>query len=200
MKRVGTLMLLDSVSSMNRDRVNFEDRIMSSVKWKNKDCILHARSVKGKTAPHCAELLRKRSMDYKKFVGSMDLGRAYIVLGLAEENHTIKKRWFEATLHHIVDELLFLGFAPCIVSCRKKVRNPTFEKVAGTKREFYVNTNEQSWNYNACSSFNVLSKKRNLDIIRCDIEFAGQWDTISVDSCKKLTYLIASDLDSFINE
>ena len=133
MKRVGTLMLLDSVSSMNRDRVNFEDRIMSSVKWKNHDCILHARSVKGKTAPHCAELLRKRSMDYKKFVGSMDLGRAYIVLGLAEENHTIKKRWFEATLHHIVDELLFLDSPLVLFHVVKKLRTLLLKRLLELK-------------------------------------------------------------------
>lgn len=200
MKRVGTLMLLDSVSSMNRDRVNFEDRMISSVRWKNKDCFIHSRSIKAKTSPHCAEMLRKKSMDYKKFSSDMDIKRAYIVLGLAEENHSIKKRWFEITINHILDEVLFLGFSPCLVSCRKKVSNNDFKKISYGRKEVYVGNGEGSWNYSLCSSLNNISRQRNIDIIRCDIECPRQWDTISVDSCKKLTYLIANDLNSFINE
>ena len=37
MKNIGNILILDSVSSMNRDRINFEDRILYNLKYKNKD-------------------------------------------------------------------------------------------------------------------------------------------------------------------
>ena len=70
----------------------------------------------------------------------MDEVRAYIVLGLAEENHTITKKWFDATIHHLIDELIFMEIDTCIVSCRKKNRiyqEP--EKIYGGKKEIYTN-------------------------------------------------------------
>jgi hypothetical protein len=201
MKTVGTLILMDSVSAMNRDRVNFEDRVISAVKRAHHGISIHSRSVRGKTTPHCIELLRSRSGDYREFAGQVDIGRAYIILGLAEENHALDRRWFETTMHHIVDELIFIGFSPCIVSCRKKSplrESRTFDRVQTGRKEVYVNRKSQ-WNSVACFSMQNISKQRNIDMLKCDISCPRQWDTISLDSSRKLTYLISNDLDYIIN-
>ena len=51
MKSVGNVLILDSVSSMNRDRVNFEDRILYNTKYKNKEKSIFSRTISAKTAP-----------------------------------------------------------------------------------------------------------------------------------------------------
>ena len=200
MKRIGTILITDLVSSMNRDRVNFADRILFRARRNNRDCFFHARSIQGKTAPDCVSLLRSSVSDYKKFLSDMEVKRAYIVLGLAEENHSIPKMWFETTIHHIIDELLFLGVDPCLVSCRKKDNTrPEFTKINSVGKQVYINKKIPSWNQTSCISLSDISRQRRVDLLKCDISCPRQWDTISVDSCKKLTYLIANDLDHFIN-
>ena len=185
MKNIGNILILDSVSSMNRDRINFEDRILYNLKYKNKDKNIFSRTLSAKTAPMCLSLLRRRSFDYKHFVSGVDEARAYIVLGLAEENHTITKKWFETTIHHLIDELLFMDIDPCIVSCRKKTN---FKNEIGknfeSKKQIYINKN--NWNSTSCYSLNMISKQRKIDIIKCDISFNGQWDTISSQSINLL--------------
>ena len=200
MKKIGTLLLMDSVTSMNRDRVNFEDKVISAFRTHNRDKLVYSRSVKGKTAPNCLELLRKRASEYSFFSNKMDDNRAYILLGLAEENHSISKRWFETTMHHIIDEVIFLGFDPCIVSCRKKSEysERSYQKVHDGKKQLYVNT--PNWNYTSCYSLNIISKQRNVDMIKCDVRCANQWDTLSIETINRLTNLISRDLDSFVND
>lgn len=199
MKKIGIMLLLDSVSSMSRDRVNFEDRVLSSIKYKNKDKKFFSRTISSKTAPSCLDLLRKRSSDYKQFINSMDEVRAYVVLGLAEENHTITKKWFDTTIHHLIDELLFMNIEPCIVSCRKKSNQIRTEmtKVSDGRKKVY--TSKQNWNYTSCYSLNVISKQRNIDIIKCDIACKNQWDTLSIQSIRNLTKYISDDLHYYIN-
>ena len=198
MKSVGNVLILDSVSSMNRDRVNFEDRILYNTKYKNKEKSIFSRTISAKTAPSCLDLLRKRSADYVQFMSNMDERRAYIVLGLAEENYTISKKWFETTIHHLLDELFFMNISPCIVSCRKRREFQTpMEKIYEGKKEIY--TTKQNWNYTSCYSLNVISKQRKVDIIKCDISSNKQWDTLSVQSINLLTKLISEDLNYYIN-
>ena len=99
-------------------------------------------------------------------MSNMDERRAYIVLGLAEENYTISKKWFETTIHHLLDELFFMNISPCIVSCRKRREFQTpMEKIYEGKKEIY--TTKQNWNYTSCYSLNVISKQRKVDIIKC---------------------------------
>ena len=198
MKNIGNILILDSVSSMNRDRINFEDRILYNIKYKNKDKNILSRTISAKTAPLCLSLLRKRSFDYNHFVSGVDEARAYIILGLAEENHTITKKWFETTIHHLIDELLFMNIDPCIVSCRKRTNlKNEMEKIYEAKKQIY--TNKNNWNNTSCYSLNMISKQRKIDIIKCDISFNGQWDTISSQSINLLGKLISDDLNYYIN-
>ena len=50
-----------------------------------------------------------------------------------------------------------------------------------------------------CDAAKNISKQRNIDMLKCDISCPRQWDTISLDSSRKLTYLISNDLDYIIN-
>ena len=45
----------------------------------------------------------------------------------------------------------------------------------------------------------MISKQRKIDIIKCDISFNGQWDTISSQSINLLGKLISDDLNYYIN-
>lgn len=191
--------MLDSVSSMNRDRVNFEDRILSLIKYKNKDKKFFSRTISSKTAPLCLNLLRQRFDNYKNFINSMDEVRVYTILGLAEENYTITKKWFDTTIHHIIDEFDFLNVDTCIVSCRKK---QPYKKI--TENQFYSKHKkeysiEQNWNYTCCYSLNVISKQRKIDILKCDIYCKNQWDTLSMQSINNLAKIISDDLNIYVN-
>ena len=198
MKSIGNILILDSVSSMNRDRVNFEDRILYNTKYRNKDKRILSRTISAKTAPSCLDLLRKRGEGYRQFVDGLDEVRAYIILGLAEENHAISKKWFDVTIHHLIDELFYMGVEPCIVSCRKKIdRDIGLEKIHDGRKEIY--TSKPNWNQTSCYSLNMISKQRNIDIIKCDISCNKQWNTISVESVKLMSKLISDDLNYYIN-
>ena len=168
------------------------------MKYKNKDKNILSRTISGKNAPGCLDLLRKRSINYNEFISNVDETRAYIVLGLAEERHTITKKWFETTIHHLIDELLFMDVEPCIVSCRKRNNfSENVEKIYEGKKEIY--TNKQNWNYTSCYSLNMISKQRKIDIIKCDVSCEKQWDTLSVRSISLLSKLISDDLNYYIN-
>ena len=199
MKKIGSILILDSVTSMPRDRINFEDRIISSFKHDQKNAQIFSRAIVGKTAPTCLNFLRRRSADYSCFVKSMDEVRAYILLGLAEEVHQIPKKWFETTVHNIIDELRLLNIEPCLVSCRKKSSQvkKTLQKVSEGRKQVYVNA--PPWNMTACYSLTSISRQRSVDIIKCDVSLKNQWDTLSIQSVRKLTKLISSDLVYFSN-
>ena len=190
---IGFLLLTDAVSSMKRDPVNLEDRIIASVKnWHKGD--VFGRMISGKNASNVASIFRRKITEHQNLCVNFDHKFCYMLLGNCEERFgSANMEWFKATVINTVSDVRFAGYEPVLVLSK------TFSPPRKTRPRRITNKVVRvpkpiDWFSECKSIFSDVSSAKSVSILECEISCPKQWDTPDAKSIEIISSLISNDI------
>ena len=196
MNKIGFLLITDSVSGMNRDSVNLEDRIIANLN-KNLDSYnVFGRSVSAKNTKSAARMLRVKASDLDLFSNKVDQSFCYIILGNTEKNYGLNKSfWFKNSVSNIIKECIFLGYEPVIVFSTEsyiKTINKSYSSFG--KKRIARTPKGEDWSIKCKDALEKLSSENDIRIIQSILRCPKQWDTPDTESIKAMCRVISNDI------
>lgn len=193
---IGFLLLADSVSSMKRDPINLEDRIVSKIKDSYNSYNVMGRMVYGKNSSNAAELFRRKFVDHQMFSSRFDLANCYIMLGNSEYRFNSNLHWFRETVCNVVTESRLAGYSPILILCNNI--NPNSKRRERLSTKVIRVPKQKNWFADCKSVFYEIKESQSVNILECELNCPKQWDTPDINSIEILSSLIAEDINSHI--
>jgi hypothetical protein len=193
---VGFLLIADSVSSMRRDPINLEDRIVYKIKNTYNSYTIMGRMVYGKDSSNAASIFRRKFLDHKEFSQQFDVANCYIMLGNSERRFNSNIHWFKQTIINVVNESTLAGYNPVLIVCNnispvKSNRERISQRVVRVAKR-------RNWFEDCKSVFLDIKEDKSVKVLECEINCPKQWDTPDMNSIDILSSLVAEDISSGI--